>query len=123
MKILKNILEKKQENSNILFTMRRRELALFEHISVYMHSLIFLEEDDLNLDEKIKLWNKFFNSSGKSKLKYYKKLVFFKNKEDKIIMEALNKIEINKMSDSSRGFSLFPDGVVAIPTFVHEESD
>ena len=76
-----------------------------------------------NLKEKIKLWNKFFNSSGKSKLKYYKKLVFFKNKEDKIIMEALNKIEINKMSDSSRGFSLFPDGVVAIPTFVNEESD
>lgn len=103
--------------------MRRRELALFEHISIYVHCLVFLEEDDKEIEFKIKLWNKFFNSKGKSKFKYYKKLLAFKRKENQIIMKALNKIEEMKSENSAKESSIFPKGVVAIKTYIHEEAD
>lgn len=97
MKILKQIIEKKVSNAEELLLLRNKTESLNEHISAYMHSLVYLGYNDPDFKAKNKLWNQFMISlDSKNREKYYKKLLKHRTKELSIIFEALRKIEIEE---------------------------
>lgn len=102
MKILKSLIDKKLENRDIFEYNRKKEFALAEHIASYVMAMCYLGLFDKNLTIKTRLWNKFTTSEDrKQKTKYYKRLLLFKPDEHKIIVQALKKIEDEKLSGDS----------------------
>jgi hypothetical protein len=101
MKIIKVLMLKKIENEEMYSRAMRVQFAYEEHISVYLHALAYLGLDDLHFEKKRKIWKKFVKSSGESQMRTFKKLLFYRMKEDEIIMRCLNKIEEAKESDLS----------------------
>lgn len=102
MKIINVLMEKKIENEEILNKILRRQFAYEEHISVYMMALIYLGVDDPLIKKKKMLWGRFLSSIIKnekdieSQLRYYKRLLKYKLKEDEIIIKAFEKIREDK---------------------------
>ena len=98
MKLIRVLILKKMETEEMYSRAMRVQFAYEEHISCYLHSLGYLGLDDLDLNKKRKIWRNFVSSSGESQMRIFKKLLFFRMKEDEIIMRALNKIEEEKES-------------------------
>lgn len=98
MNIIKQLIIKKLSNEEILLKSTERENSFGEHICAYLMSLAYLNQSDPLLRKKRILWKRFISS--KDKMKYYRKLLQYKQKEDEVIMLALNQIE--KQSDQDQ---------------------
>jgi len=100
MKIIKNLMEKKIENEEMLKKALNKNFAYGEHISVYLMALFYLNLNDPLLSKKKRLWRRFMdgviNHNLNNQLKYYRKLLRYKLEEDKTIIMALNKMEEEK---------------------------
>lgn len=121
MKLIKQLIEKKIENKEILSYNRKRESSFAEHISAYMMALSYLDEYDESLQIKIRLWRKFISAEIKEKEKYYKKLLVYMLKENNIIIRALDKIENEKINDELYEGSLYIPGSWGILSFEFSE--
>ena len=96
MKIIRVLIQKKQGNENMYIRNNMRDPAYEEHISKYLHSLVYLGLDDPLLEKKMKIWKRFISNSGDARLKYYEKLMAFQKEENIIVIKALDKIEEEK---------------------------
>lgn len=114
MKILRDLMQKKIDNEELLERSRRRQFSYEEHISVYLMALMYLGLNDKNLRRKSNLWRKFLTSKKeKAKLKYFKKLLRYKTEQSKVILQAFKKIEEEKEKNVGFG-SLYQPFTVAV---------
>lgn len=123
MKIISEIIDCKLTNEQTLLKEFKIKSSYEEHISVYLHCLVYLKIDDPYLKKKKILWEKYIFAKGDLKSKYYNKLIEYKKKEEEIIIMALNKIENLKDSDSSPINTLYKKYTWAILAYEHESAD
>ena len=115
MKIIQQLIVEKLLNEEILSKNLERENSFGEHICAYLLSLAYLERADSLLRKKISLWRKFVSSKDKSK--YYEKLLKYKQKEDEIIVLALNEIDKRTEEDQTLFGTLYKPFSVAILSY------
>jgi len=123
MKIIKVLMNKKLENQEMFSLYRRRQFSYEEHISAYLHALFYLGIYDPLLEKKIKLWSRYLVSTGKNRLKYYRRLLKFRNDENKIILEAFNKIEEEKLSGNIGFGSLWQKYTIGVLSYEFEANE
>ena len=112
MKIILQLIVQKLQNEELLSKNLEREHAYSEHISTYLMSLAYLNMDDPLLRKKKILWKRFVSSKDKDK--YYKKLLRYKQKEDEMIVLALNQIERQSEEDQTLFGSMYKPFSIAI---------
>jgi hypothetical protein len=120
MKLLKQMVEKKLENSIILQKKGQTTLSYQERISAYLLSLCYLGLKDKTIRKKDNLWYDYVKTLDKQ---YYLKLIKSKHKEDSIILEAIKSMDIAQEEKGYEGSSLFNEFGWAIISFEHEEAN
>lgn len=123
MKIIKNLMIKKLENEETFSKNRRRQFAYEEHLSIYLMALVYLGLNDLNLERKKIIFRKFLLAVGKNRLKYYKKLLRFKQEQMNIIIRAFNKIEEEQENRTGDFGSLYQPYTVGVASFEFEANE
>jgi len=103
---------KKLENEEIFLKALEREHSFGEHICAYLMSLAYLNISDHILRKKRILWKRFITSKDKDK--YYKKILIQKQKEDEIIILALNQIEKHSEENTNIFGSLYKPFTIGI---------
>ena len=123
MKIAKNLLNKKLENEEMLSKAKRRQFAYEEHLSAYLMALAYLGLNDENLERKRIIFKKFLFSIGKSRLKYYKKLLKFKQGQVNIILRAFDEIEKERENSTGDFGSLYQPYTIGVASFEFEANE
>jgi len=118
MRIFKQIIEQKLKNERTLLENSEDFLAYQEHISTYLLALVYLGIHDKKLKLKKRLWKNFVSSQNKN---YLKKLMNERQKEDYVILEAVNKLDEEKENKAQKWGSLYGDFVWAILSYEHEK--
>jgi len=117
MSIYNQIIQQKLKNERTLLKNSEESLAYQEHISAYMIALTYLGRHDNKLKIKKRLWKSFVSSQNKN---YLKKLMNERQKEDYIILEAVNKLDEEKENTTQKWGSLYGDFDWAILSYEHE---
>jgi len=123
MKIIKNLMIKKLENEEMLAKAKRRQFAYEEHLSVYLMALAYLGLNDSNLERKKITLRKFLSAVGKSRLKYHKRLLKFKQGQTNIILKAFDKIEEEKENRTGDFGSLYQPYTIGVASFEFEANE
>jgi hypothetical protein len=122
MKLMRQIIGICLEREEFFRTNLDREKAFYWHISAYLHCLSYLQKFDSDLQTKRILWYKVLDSNNLStKRMYFDKLTKFRQQEDKIIIETLNKIDEDLKGNKLMGMgNLYQPGTWGVLTFEFE---
>ena len=120
MKILKQIIEKKLENYRTLKKYSRNSQAYQERISAYLLCLVYLKLKDDHISLKKIIWKRYTQTLER---KYLTRLLKYKSYEDRIILIALNDMDVQIEMNSQSNSEMFEDFTWAILSFEHEEGE
>lgn len=123
MKIVKNLMIKKLENEETFAKNRRRQFAYEEHLSTYLMALAYLGLNDLNLERKKIIFKRFLLTAGKNRLKYYKKLIRFRQEQTNIILVAFEQMEKDREDRTGDFGSLYQPFTVGVASFEFEANE
>jgi len=123
MKIIKNLMTKKLENEEVFSKARRRQFSYEEHVATYMMALAYLGLNDENLERKKVVFKKFLLATGKSRLKYYKILLKFKQAQNNTIITALDEMERERENQTGDFGSLYRPFTIGVSSFEFEANE
>ena len=118
MKIIQQLIVEKLLNEEILLKNLEREHSFGEHICAYLMALSYLGMEDPLLKKKKKLWKRFIKTKDtKEKVKYYNRLLKYKQKEVEVIVLALNQIDKQSEEDATIFGTMYKPFSVAILSY------
>lgn len=123
MKIIRNLITRKLESEETLAKAKRRQFAYEEHLSAYLMALSYLGLNDPDLEIKKMIFKKFLFATGNNELKYYKKLLRFKQLQTNIILKTFDKIEEEKENRMGDFGSLYQPYTIGVSSFEFEANE
>ena len=103
MRLIRVLIQKKQEYENMYIKNKKIRFAYEEHLSQYMMALAYLKMFDPLILKKIQIWKRFTSTTGETQMNYYRKLLSFYKDEVDVIIKALKTIEERRDEEIESG--------------------